>query len=110
MYEKDFVNINIRERYEAEYRFPPYKRQLMLQFEVGENMTYDPNDLSNKFSKTLRLDINSPRDIEALRQDVLFKNCLVDLHNYRQLRVFRLNQTIDKLNALIEAIDKEIKR
>ena len=109
MYERNFVNITSRENYEAEYRLPPYKRELMRLFKVGDASFYNPNAQNNLFYETVRLRINTPRDIEELRRDVSFKNYLVDLHNYRKLRAFRLKNTIKELTELINEIDNEIK-
>ncbi|MDT0558257.1 DUF6090 family protein [Ichthyenterobacterium sp. W332] len=101
MYEYDFANVHKREQMVYQEYFPIYKKELLENFKTGP--------IVDQWLEHQTLEINTPKDIEDLRENDTFKNAFVQLYNFRLLRLNWLNETIPTLEKLITDIDKEIK-
>ena len=101
MYELDFSNVHRREAMlYAEY-FPNYKKELLKNFKISPVM--------NQWLDEATLEINTPINLKELKQNESYKNALVDLYNFRALRLKWLKKSLVDLEQLIKAIDCEIK-
>lgn len=100
MYERQFFNVHTRERISAEQFKPRYKNELLRNFKVGKGTR----------TSSLRSDweVNTPIDLNGLRQNTKYKNALVELMNFNILRMKRLENSISELEKLIEDIASEI--
>jgi hypothetical protein len=101
IYEGDFSNILRREQIHINTFWPQYKKEVNESFKVG------PNNDPAGFGIELR--VNTPIDYTLLRQDHSFQNALVELYNLQKYRKKSLKGSIEKLEDLISAIDREIK-
>ena len=54
--------------------------------------------------------INTPIHLKDLKQNEAYKNVLVDLYNFRLLRLKWLNESLVVLDNLIGDIDEEINK
>ncbi|MFK7781440.1 DUF6090 family protein [Psychroserpens sp.] len=100
IYEGDFANIHRREKMVYEEYFPNYKRELLKNFKTSPVM--------DKWLENQTLEVNTPINLDDLKQNEAYKNVAVELLNFRLLRLRWLNQTIERLEALIKTIDEEI--
>jgi hypothetical protein len=102
MYEREFANVHRREAMlNAEY-FPIYKKELLKNFKTGSAM--------DQWLEEASLRINTPVNLEDLKQNESYKNALVELYNFRLLRIKWLKNSILDLENLIKDINKEISK
>lgn len=101
MYENDFYNIHIREKYENQI-LDNYYTPLTLKY-----LKYSESELKDRFGNTTK-SINTAQDLNRLKKNDEFKNTLVLLTNQRETRLFYMNKTISELKILIDSIKKEI--
>lgn len=102
MYEKDFANVHRRETMLYTEFFPNYKRELRKNFKTSPVM--------DQWLDEVTLEINTPINLKDLKQNESYKNALVELHNFRVLRIKWLKESIVDLKNLIKDIDKEINK
>ena len=100
MYERDFVNIHRREAMLNVDFLPLYKKELLKSFKTGSVM--------DRWLEEVSLRINTPISLEDLKQNESYKNALVELYNFRLLRLKWLKESILDLESLIKDINKEI--
>jgi hypothetical protein len=100
MYEREFDNVHQREALEWD-KYHTYKEALNESFRVGTSHWIEGYGIESS--------VNTPVDYALLRTLHEFNNALVDLNNFKKIRIRWLKQSIDKLEDLIERIDKEIK-
>lgn len=100
IYEGDFANIHRREKMLYDEYLPNYNKELLKNFKTSPAI--------NKWLDDMELAVNTPINLEDLKQNESYKNTLVELYNFRLLRLRWLNRTIERLEALIKTIDKEI--
>ncbi len=102
MYETDFANVHRREGMLYSAYFPDYKKELLKNFKTGPVM--------NQWLDELTLEVNTPINLKDLKQNESYKNVLVELYNFRVLRLKWLKETILDLEHLIKDIDIEINK
>ncbi len=102
MYETDFANVHRREGMLYSVYFPDYKKELLKNFKTGPVM--------NQWLDELTLEVNTPINLKDLKQNESYKNVLVELYNFRVLRLKWLKETILDLEHLIKDIDIEINK
>ena len=100
IYENDFANVHRREQMFFEEYFPNYKKELLKNFKTGPVLF--------KWLDKQLLEINTPINIEDLKKNETYKNALVDLYNFRLLRLKWLGESIIRLEELIADIENEI--
>jgi len=101
MYENDFTNVHRRETMLYSEYLPDYKKELLKNFKTGPAM--------NQWLDEVTLEVNTPIDLKDLKQNENYKNGLVELFNFRVLRIKWLKESMVDLENLIEDINKEIK-
>ncbi len=99
IYERDFKNITIRENRNMQMVIRDLRPLMDINFETSEIQLafYD-----EKYS------INNPLNIEELKESTRFKNVVIRIQNYLQLRLYWQNDTMDNLERLIRDIDSSI--
>ena len=102
MYEKEFKNVHRREEVNLLTYYPRYQQELNTWFKVG------PNHSLNRYE--VEVSVNTPIDYTLLRQGHSFNNAIVELSNFKKLRIHWLKESIENLSELISIIDKEIER
>lgn len=102
MYERQFFNVHTRERMMNQEYMPHYKEVLLRHFKVSKSFTIRP--------KEYQWEVNTPIDIKALQKNEHYKNVLVELYNFRTLRLRWLKEALKELEQLIADIDQEIKK
>lgn len=100
IYEGAFANIHRREKMLYDDYLPSYKEELIKNFKTSPVM--------DKWLTNMNLAVNTPININELKQNESFKNTLVELYNFRLLRMRWLKETIKELGTLIKTIDEEI--
>ena len=100
MYEKEFANIQTREQAISDNFSPAFKNELHKYFKVGPRFGSSPHDID--------LAVNIPKNSDELRQNDSFKNALVDLYNFRKIRLTWISLTHARLEKLISDINSEI--
>ena len=100
MYERDFANVKKREQAFIEDIKLNYNKELFKNFKVSDAMS---SDLNHEYK------INTPRNIEFLKNNEDYKNELVNVYNFRNRSLRWLQVTLTSLEALIKEIDNEIK-
>ena len=102
MYETDFANVHRREAmFYGEY-FTNYKNELFKNFKTGP--------VIDQWLEEATLSVNTPINLSDLKQNEPYKNALVELYNFRLLRLNWLKKSILELENLIQDIDKEISK
>jgi len=101
MYETEFENIHKREMMMEGNHLHRYTTELHKNFKTSET--------KDKWLEGYFLDVNTPINFTELKKNELYKNTLVDLYNFRVLRIKWLTETIKSLEVLIKDIDQEIK-
>ena len=56
------------------------------------------------------LEVNTPINLNDLKQNEAYKNAMVELYNFRLLRLHWLKGSLEELENLIKDIDKEISK
>jgi hypothetical protein len=100
MYEQHFANVHRREAMLYAELHPNYMKELRKNFKTGPVMS--------QWSDTVTLDINTPINLNDLKQNESYKNVLVELYNFRELRLHWLKESLIELENLIKDIDNEI--
>ena len=100
MYEMDFANVHTREKYEREDYFPRFIKELHKNFKIGST--------TESWLNGVFAEVNTPRDWEGLKLNDDFKNAVMELYNFRLLRINWLGETLKRLQLLIDDIDSEI--
>lgn len=100
IYELDFENIHMREKRTESNQYRVYKDEKRKNFKAG-------TPVSN-WLEGMELSVNTPFDINELKQSEYYKSALLELYNYRLLRIRRLKETIFRLDKLLKEIDQEI--
>ncbi|MDP5228783.1 MAG: DUF6090 family protein [Cellulophaga sp.] len=101
MYERDFDNINKREKVLNEEFFALYQLELNKNFKTSPSIS--------KYFENLELEVNTPLNLDQLKTNEHYKNVLIGVYNFRLLRIQWLKGTITDLTKLITAVDAEIK-
>jgi hypothetical protein len=102
MYEREFANVHRREVMLYTEYLSNYKKELLENFKTSPVM--------NQWLDEATLEVNTPINLEDLKQNESYKNTLVELYNFRALRLKWLKESILDLENLIKDIDKEIKK
>lgn len=100
MYEKYFTNVHKREIMLYNEYLPNYKTELIKNFKTGPS--------TSKWLVDQEFDINTPINLKTLKENEAFKNVFIELYNFRLLRLNWLKDTLERLEKLIQDIDKEI--
>ena len=101
MYELEFVNVHQREKFFYESYLPTYNKEFYKNFKVSAT--------KHSWLQDQTLNINTPRNIKALKNNEDFKNAFVEMYNSRLVRLQWLGQTLPRLKKLIDDINLEIK-
>ena len=100
MYEKEFRNIHIREDFYLRLHLPAFKEQQRENFKLTMELSENKKETIYSYHR--------PIDIVKLKNNELYKNALVDVYNFRKLRLRFLTMTTGRLQTLIRDIDQEI--
>lgn len=102
IYERDFANVHKREKRAVDDKLNEYRKEARKYFKAGKAFF--------KFIEATELAINTPIDFSQLKKSESYKNLLIELYNYRLLRLYQLEKTMNRLKILIEEIDDEIEK
>ncbi|WP_282043653.1 hypothetical protein [Winogradskyella flava] len=100
MYEKDFANVHKREAMFYTEHYTNYKNGLLKNFKTGP--------VFYQWLEKATLEVNTPIDFNDLKRNETYKNAMVELYNFRLLRLHWLKSSLEDLENLIKDIEKEI--
>ena len=102
MYEREFKNIDVRDNVFKTQFNPEFKKHHKENFTMTSEVSENGEDIFFTYNK--------PKNIVSLKQNDDFKNALVDMHNFLNIRIFYLTTTQQRLRTLITDIEQEIVR
>ncbi len=103
MYDRSFWNVTFREKDDIEKIDNFLKPQLYQLFKSGRKAFANDSDRNP-------VRVNTPVDYHQLQHNQEFKNVILDLQGFLNIRIFRQEETIQELENLIIELEGEIER